>query len=461
MPLRSFTSLSTTCYAAARHVTIAVPMNILGLDIGSSSVKAGIVRGTRIVGSIVHQAFDTHFDGVRAEVPADGLLRAIAVAIAKIGAAAENVEAINLSVMSPAWVAMDKTGKALTPIVTHQDRRSIEIARWIESRIGKANHLRLAGNRPFPGGISSTTCAWFLQHEKSLMRRADLVGHLNTFLHRQLTGARIIDPSNASFTGLYETVKQGSWNEQLCAAVGIDPNLLPDIIPSNTIGGYITASAARRFGLTQGTPVLAGMVDTSAAMMLTGAKPGQLLNVSGSTDVLAMCCARPHPRERLLTRALGIGKKWMSVATLAASGSSIHWIAQAMYRDLAEADFYRLIAKIAKTKRPPLRDQVIFEPWLAGDRTSIEQKRASFTGLSLATGRDEMLAAVIESLVQSSGQRMALLRNLEKVRQTVFVSGGLQKSLGRGLYRDWAGHWRYNHINEASLRGLGAAAEAT
>jgi glycerol kinase len=40
------------------------------------------------------------------------------------------------------------------------------------------------------------------------MKKADLCGHLNTFLHRQITGARIIDPSNASFTGFYETLTQ-------------------------------------------------------------------------------------------------------------------------------------------------------------------------------------------------------------------------------------------------------------
>ena len=54
------------------------------------------------------------------------------------------------------------------------------------------------------------------------MRRADLVGHLNTFLHRQLTGRRVIDPSNASFTGLYETVKQGGWSDELCRICGIE-----------------------------------------------------------------------------------------------------------------------------------------------------------------------------------------------------------------------------------------------
>ena len=59
----------------------------------------------------------------------------------------------------------------------------------------------------------------------------------------------------------------------------------------------------------------------SAAMLLTGAKPGQLLNVCGSTDVLGLCTDRPRPHEKVLTRALGIGDRWMSVCTLAAAAN--------------------------------------------------------------------------------------------------------------------------------------------
>src|ERR1051326_3592451 len=131
-------------------------MKLLGLDIGSSSVKAAVLLNGRPMGKIVRQSFPTHYDGTRAEVDAQQILKAVAAAIAHLGTKAKRVDAIAPAVMSPAWVAMDKRGKAITPIVTHQDRRSVEIARELEGRIGKQRHLRLAGNRPFPGSISST-----------------------------------------------------------------------------------------------------------------------------------------------------------------------------------------------------------------------------------------------------------------------------------------------------------------
>ncbi|MGD0770124.1 MAG: FGGY family carbohydrate kinase [Tepidisphaeraceae bacterium] len=430
-------------------------MTILGLDLGSSSVKAGIVRDGRIIGSLARAAYPTRFDGPKVEVDPAKVLKAIAHAIADLGPAARRVDAIGLSVMAPAWIAMDRAGKPLTPIVTHQDRRSIQIARDLEARVGKQRFLSIAGNRPFPGGISITTLAWYAKHQPQIIRKADLIGHLNTFLHRQFTGQRVIDPSNASFTGLYETLKLGSWSKELCQAAGVSLAKLPQIIPADRIPGSITRPAAHRFGLTEGTPVMTGMIDTGAAFMLFGPRPGQLLNVSGSTDVLCLCTRHPRPHENLLTRALGIGRLWLSVGTLAAAGSAITWALDQFFRDLSTEDYYRLLANLARKSKHQADPTVIFQPYLAGERTSIEQKQASFSNLTLATTRQDMLMSIIDALAKASSARLALLKSRGvRIRPTVFVSGGAAGALRQVLYRDWPGRWRFKSEPEASLRGL-------
>jgi len=357
-------------------------------------------------------------------------------------------------VMAPAWVAMDRTGRAITPIVTHQDRRSLEVAQEIERRVGRRRHLQMAGNRPIPGGISSTTAAWFGKHEPSVMRRADLVGHLNTFLHRQITGRRVVDLSNACFMGLYETIKLGGWNEELCEAAGVSKGQLPEILESNVMAGRVTRGAAARLGLPKGMPVMAGMIDTSGAMFLAGAKVGQLLNVSGSTDVLALCTNRPRPHERLLTRALGVGRMWLSVGTIAAAGSALDWAKQELFGDLSEREFYRLVGKLARRTAKP-SGEVKCDPSFAGDRCSVEQKRASFDGLTLASTREDLLAALIDALGEASANRLRLLASRGvRLRRRVVVSGKTAMGLREVLYRDWPGNWSFVYEDEASLRGL-------
>jgi len=428
-------------------------MTLLGIDIGSSSVKAGVLRGTDVVGRVARRSFDTRYDGVRAEVEPDEIVAAIRAAVGELGAAAKRVDAIGLSVMSPAWVAMDKRGRPLTPIVTHQDRRSIDVARDIEQRVGKARHLRIAGNRPAPGSITSTTWGWYARHERSRVRRADLVGLLNTFIHRQLTGARVIDPSNASFTGAYETTTLGGWSDELCDAVKLPRNLLPEVLEANHIAGAVTSAGARRFGLTQGTPVMTGLIDGSSAMLLAGVGRGQLVNTCGSTDVLAMCTDAPRPHERLLTRALGVGRWWLSVGTIAASGSALTWCRETLFADRTDAQFWKSVAAASARREEPI---VCFDPYLAGERTSIEQRRGALSGLTLATTRGDILHAVVDALARVSAERLPLLRSRGvPLRRDVVISGGVSNGLDKVLHRDWPGKWKFHVEEEATLRGLG------
>ena len=438
-------------------------MQLLGLDIGSSSVKAAVLDGDRVPRRILRETYETTHAGVRVEADPASLLRAVARVVEQLGAAAGRADAIALSVMSPAWVAMDRSGKPLTPIVTHQDRRSTEVAIALERKIGKERFLRLSGNRPVPGGISVTTWAWYMKYEPRSLRGVDLVGHLNTFIHRKITGARVIDPSNASFTGLYSTNDQGGWSDELCRDVGVSKKLLPDVIESNRIGGAVTRAAAKRFGLKEGMPVLAGIVDTSSAMLLSGAAVGQLTNNCGSTDVLGLCAHRAVPHERLLTRALGVGRKWMSVSTLAAAGSALEWMKSQVFADLSRPAFWKLVSKLCKA---PARSAgksgsecssgtARFEPYLAGERTSVEQRQGAFCGLTLSTTREQMLAAVIQSLAEASAARLDLFRELQiPMRRDVMLTGGSADGLADLLHREWKGRWTFHIEEEATLRGL-------
>jgi xylulokinase len=426
---------------------------ILGIDIGSSSVIAGILRGERVLAEAPRAFFKSRCDGPKVEVEPAELLRALRTAVAGLGGRAQAVDAIHLAVMCPAWVALDRDGEALTPIVTHQDRRSVAEALALEARLGADRHLGLCGCRPFPGGISSTTWAWYRRHEPQRLRRADLVGHLNTFLHRRLTGARVTDPSNASFTGLYETLTLRGWSPELCANLGVPEALLPEVRDADRIGGRITPAAARAFGLRAGTPMIVGLMDGSAGMLLAGAKVGQLFNVTGSTDVLALCTDRPKPHPRLLTRALGVQGKWLQVSTLAAVASAIYWVRDQMCPGMPIGEFQAEFRRLAR-RGPRAAGSVRFEPYLAGERTSIEQRQGAFTGLTLASTREQMLSAVVESLVAASAARLPLLAaSGTPLLRTVAVSGGADR-LDAILRRDWPGRWNFRPVTDATMRGL-------
>jgi xylulokinase len=227
-------------------------------------------------------------------------------------------------------------------------------------------------------------------------------------------------------------------------------SVLPEIRESNEIVGHLTREAASGLGLRPGVPVLAGMIDTSAATLFTGARPGQLLNTCGSSDVLALLTSHPKPHERLITRAFGIGRRWMSVSTLAAAGSAITWAHDQLFADYSWPRFNRLVEELSDSRQST---NVRFDPYLAGDRMSIEQPTAGFANLNLSTTRKDLLAAIIDALATASAARLPLLSSAggKPLRRVVTTGRGFDAV----MRRDWPGRWRFVHENEASLRGLG------
>jgi xylulokinase len=241
--------------------------------------------------------------------------------------------------------------------------------------------------------------------------------------------------------------------------VGATEHQLPQLIEAEGVAGMVTRSAGERFGLTHGTPMLVGCMDTSAAMIHVGPRAGRLLDVCGSTDVLALCTDKPKPHEHLLTRALGMGRWWLSVSTLAAAGSALSWAKDQLYADYSVQAFHACVKELAHDSAREAGD-VRFEPYLAGERASIDQRRAAFHGLSLSTTRRQMLAAVIESLARASAERIKLLANNgTRVGRSVTLSGGTTVGLSELLHRDWPGTWKFKLESEATLKGLASLAE--
>lgn len=452
---------------------------LLAIDIGTSSVKAAVLVGGSVRGGVERATFATDLSGDRAEVPAGRIIDAIARAVSALDRRrVASVDAIAPSTMGPSWLAIDRAGRPLTPIVTHQDRRSIAQARRLEQQVGAERHLRIVGSRPIPGGISSTTCAWYAQHHRGIIRRARLFGHLPTLLHIAWGGrfAGAIDPGHASFTGLFQTfgLPRLDWSGELCEAIGISGETLPRLRWAGEVAGVVSRSAASEFGFRVGTPILTGVLDGSVPLLAAGLRDGRLVNVVGSTDVLMLCVGQsktgfaPRADPGLLTRAVGIrGQWWVQAATLASLGSSLHWAKQNLFPDLSDSDFALTLRRAAREAiaRPcGTQDSVVFQPWLSGDRLDIVQRTAAFTGLRLGTGRFEMLAAMLRSLADAGAARMhALLaaRRGRPVLRRVLISGGVDPAVTAVLRKRWPpGSWRFETMRRATLTGLGALVDS-
>lgn len=457
-------------------------MRVLTVDVGSSSIKAAWCKNGNIKTSM---QVDTPSVRAGRQVEMDGeqLIAAFEKVISEVMKHHKHVDAIAIDTLSPGMGLVDGKGGLLTGLITHQDRRSFKQAQQIEEHFGVAEHQKLIGNRPIPGGIGSTSLLWLKENCAPLWKKRGWMVGPATLLVHHLTGQWCMDVSHAGFTGLYATPTLGGWAPAMLKFLGITEDQLPRLLWADEIAGTVKAGVAARLGITAGTPVLPGIVDTSAALISTDCHPGQMVHSSGSSDVLALVVDGWQCNDAVLWRPLGTGRhapaRWLAVSTIAAGGSSIKWVRDQFFSEMSHKQFGKMMEKLIaslggkKTRKNGRDDKggadsaegapgegVEFRPLLAGDRTSMEEKQAAFEGLTLSTTREEMLRAVIRALGAESRRRFNDLQKIRKVNAEIYTMGG-EEALANFLHSEWIrpGSWKFTRLAGEAMPGLAKLAE--
>ncbi len=425
-------------------------MNLLALDVGSSSVKCAVLDQARAVpvGRIEHAAYETdHPEPDAAEVPPERIWQAVVSAARAAAAGRSDLAGIGLSCMTPALVLLDDADRPLGPAWTHLDRRSRPAARDVWQRAGP-EFLAATGNRPLPGGISILCYRQQVAGDPTLPSRVRSYLHLNGWLALRLTGERAFDPANACFSGLFGTLTDRQWSRRWCDFFGVDPAWLPAVVCGSTTVGTLRPAAASELGLSAGLPVKIGTADTSSAILAAGMGPGDLLHEVGTTQVLAALTDRPVPDARRLTRLLGVGSAFVHVTHNPVGGAALDWLRHLCFREVSENDYYhRLVAEALARSTPVALDP----PFLGGDRLEIEAHHAAFRELTLAADRLDLLAALLAAMRAWHEQAVAALGQGERFARIFLTGGGAD--VVRRLIPAYAGA-AVHPLEEASLCGV-------
>jgi xylulokinase len=426
---------------------------ILAIDVGTQSLRAGVVDSDL---RVIEKQQVTYTPQVvsknRVEIDPEVLWNAFIEACRQL-AQRKDVEGISFSTLCPSLVPMDAEGHPLAPMILHLDRRSYRQALWALERIGEERFLQTAGNLPIPGGISLTGILWIKENMPSIYNRRDVIfGHAVTFFIKRLTGRFLIEPSNASFTGLYETVKYGNWNDELLIDLGISREKLPEVVMSSTVVGKLNEGVADLTGLPRGIPIVIGANDTTCAAVGAGVtEPGKLMNTSGTVDIMLVCLDKPWAEKDQLLRTHAYPNRWLAMRIVGAGGASVEWFRKNFCQEMSKAHFYGeyLMSALSMSALPESR----FHPFLSGDRHQVRQKSASFTRLSLNTTREDCLRAMVHGIISFHVQG---LRKWEKKmtldRNIYHVGGGASEAYTQYKQRQLK-DFKFVQLGETTLQG--------
>lgn len=397
-------------------------MQILALDVGTSSVKAAVldVATGKPVGPVARETYELDSPTPDAvEVPAERLWGAVTAAARAATRTAPHAEGVGLSVLTPALVLLDEAQRPCGPIWTHLDRRARPSARQAWHGAGE-EFLRTTGNRPLPGGITAVVFKQRLNEDPYLMHAVKHYLHVNGWLALRLTGEAAFDRANASFTGLYNTMTDRQWSQRWCDYFEVEPGWLPPVVCGSATVGTVRAVVAAELGVAAGVPLKLGTADTSSAMLAAGMAKGDLLHVVGTTQVLAAITDSPRPAPERLTRFLGVGEEYVHVTHNPVGGAALDWIHKLCFRDQNAEEFYQRTISQARE----LQTRVTLDPaYLGGDRLEIEAHRAAFRDLTVTTDRLELLSALLSAMVRQHRKALENLGVGDRFRR-IFLTGG-------------------------------------
>lgn len=268
-------------------------MYLLGYDIGSSSVKASLVDAGsgRTVASDFYPRTEAEIIALRPgwaeQRPQqwwECLKEATASVMAQSKIDARDIKAIGISYQMHGLVMLDKDMQPLRPAIIWCDSRGVPYGEKAFDELGEDTCLRHLLNSP--GNFTATKLAWVKENEPEIFERIHKIMLPGDYAALRLTGRACTTISGLSEMMLWD-FKENRPAQFLLDYFGYDSSILPEIVPTFSIQGTVTASAAAELGLAEGIPVSYRAGDQpNNALSLNVFNPGEVASTAGTSGVV-------------------------------------------------------------------------------------------------------------------------------------------------------------------------------
>jgi xylulokinase len=415
----------------------------LGLDVGTSSVKAILVSASGDVQAAASKplTLQTPEPGWAEQDPETwwtASVAAIRELVAKHPRA--RIASVGISGQMHSSVFLDKSQAVIRPALLWCDGRTTAECREIEQRAGGDDRLREWVCNAALEGFTLPKVLWLRNREPAAFARLATVLLAKDFVRLRLTGVVATEPSDASGTLMFDPAHL-RWSHEMLDAVGLSPSLLPDVGASAGVLGRVTENAAKLTGIPSGTPVVGGGADNACGAAGVGVvRPGEAVASWGTSGTVLAPTAEPRvdPRLRAHTFCHVAPGLWYVMGVVLSAGGAFAWYRDNCARELPEQKRDDTLVDEARAI-PPGAEGVTFLPYLQGERTPHRDAslRAAFTGLSLAHSRAHMTRAVLEGVCFALRDSLEILRNLGLApRELLLTGGGAKNAFIRQLQAD-------------------------
>jgi len=379
----------------------------LGLDIGTSSVKALLIDADqRVVAEASAPLSVSRPHPLWSEQdPADWVEGVEAVVAAIRRHAAPEFGAlggIGLSGQMHGATLLDAHDKPLRPAILWNDGRSFAECPELKRRVPDLEQR--TGNLAMPG-FTAPKMLWVAAHEPDIAKATRKVLLPKDYVRLRLSGEAASEMSDASGT-LWLDVGRRRWDPALLAATGLTEKAMPALVEGSEVSAYLAPEVAGNWGLKgHKVPIAGGGGDNAASAIGVGATAAGAGFVSlGTSGVIFSVTDRfvSLPERTLHAFCHALPQRWHGMAVMLSAASSLSWLAALLGR---EQDIGQLIAGAAAFagSKSAVASAPIFLPYLSGERTPHNDAEATgmFVGLRSEHSADALAFAVMEGVAFS------------------------------------------------------------
>jgi xylulokinase len=181
-------------------------------------------------------------------------------------------------------VMVDKNLEILRPSIIWCDSRAVDIGEMALGQLGKDRCLMHLLNSP--GNFTASKLRWVIENEPHIFEKAYKIMLPGDYIAMKLTGELNTTISGLS-EGIFWDFHKNSLADFLLDHYGIPGHLIPDIVPTFSEQGRLTASVAEELGLLKGTPVSYRAGDQpNNAFSLNVLNPGEVAATAGTSGVV-------------------------------------------------------------------------------------------------------------------------------------------------------------------------------
>lgn len=266
---------------------------LLGLDIGSSSIKASVVDAD--TGKAVASA-QSPSEEMEMLAPRHGWAEqdpemwwqhaviSIKSALQQAAAKPDEVKAIGISYQMHGLVIVDKNLHPLRPSIIWCDSRAVKIGQDASEALGPAYCLEHFLNSP--GNFTASKLKWVKEHEPAIFDRIHKIMLPGDYIAMRLSGEVVTTETGLS-EGIFWDYAAGGISDKLLQYFGFDRKLLPDVVPVFGAQGKLTQQAASELGLRAGAVIAYRAGDQpNNAFSLNVLKPGETAATAGTSGVI-------------------------------------------------------------------------------------------------------------------------------------------------------------------------------